>query len=132
MYPVQASMQASLDLLALALLHAHLFPLARPGEMNDRNDEEAGGQTVSKVFQHKHTRTHAYGKSKQWCIPVRIIRNARQRVVPSRKGCQQSEKAPSLDHRGIRVVGGVALQVANAEEEEGQIEGEEQKEERDG
>lgn len=101
--------------------------------MNDRDDEEARGPNRQLKCSSTNTRVHTRMENrKQWCIPVRIIRDTRQRVVPGRKGCQQSEKAPSLDHRGIRVVGGVALQVANAEEEEGQIEGEEQEEERDG
>ena len=66
------------------------------------------------------------------CIPVRIICDTSQSIVPSQERCQQSEETASLhDVQVGRALGG-ALQVGDAEEEEGHIKGEEEREEGDG
>ena len=63
---------------------------------------------------------------------ITIIRNPRQRIIPRRERAQQREKSARLYNRGVGVAGGVAVEVADAEEHEGHVEGEEEGEEGDG
>lgn len=65
-------------------------------------------------------------------IPIRVIRNPSQRIVPSRKRRQQAKETSSLDNRRVGHAGGIAMQVADAEEQEGEVKGEEKEEEGDG
>lgn len=65
-------------------------------------------------------------------IPIRIIRNARQRVIPRRKRRQQTKEASRLDDRGIGLARRVPMQVSDAEEQKGEVEGEEEGKKGDG
>lgn len=65
-------------------------------------------------------------------VPVAIIRNTGEGVIPSQEGGQKSEKASSFDDGWVRVTFLVAVEIADAEQEEGEIEGEEEGEEGDG
>lgn len=47
---------------------------------------------------------------------VGIIGDTGQGVVPGQEGGQKAEEASCLDERRVRVVGGVALQISNAQE----------------
>lgn len=64
--------------------------------------------------------------------PVRIIRDTRQSIVPGRERRQQPKEAAGFVDGHVDLAGRVALQVADAEEEKGQIEREEEEEEGDG
>lgn len=64
--------------------------------------------------------------------PVGIVENTSQRVIPSRKRRQQPEEPSGLDDRRVRRALGIAVQVSDAEEQEGQVQGEEEGEECDG
>ena len=61
--------------------------------------------------------------------PVRIVQDTRQRVIPRRERGQQAEEAAGFDDGRIGHAGAVGMQVADAEEQEGQVEGEEEGEE---
>lgn len=64
--------------------------------------------------------------------PVRIVEQTREGVVPGHGGGQQAEETAGFDHGRVGLAGGVAVQVADAEEEEGRVEEEEEDEEGDG
>lgn len=68
----------------------------------------------------------------EYDIPVRIIRDTRNSIIPRRKRRQQTEKASSLDDGRVRLACGAPMQVSDAEEQERHVEGEEEEEEGDG
>ena len=121
---MQASNQDS-NPRTLRLLLPHLSPLDRPREMRDGNDEKAVLiPLVSPTIFHTSTQRGIRSQIK-WHIPIGIIRNPRQRIIPSQERRQEPEKAAGFDKRGVRVPRGIAMQVSDAEEEESEIEGEE-------
>lgn len=64
-------------------------------------------------------------------VPVAVVRDTGQSVVPRQEGRQKTEKATGLDDRWVRRAFGVAVEVADAEQEESHIEGEEEEKEGD-
>ena len=88
----------------LALLHPHLPSLDTPGEMQDRDDEET----------------------------VRIVRDTGEGIVPSHEGREQGEESTGFDDGWVGRVGGVAVEIADAEEQKGQVQGQKEDEEGDG
>ena len=75
-----------------------------PGEVSDGNDEEA----------------------------IAVISKTSEGVVPGGEGSHETEEATGHLNVLVRVAVGTALQVADTEQEEGQVQGEEQEEEGDG
>lgn len=65
-------------------------------------------------------------------VPVAVVCNTGEGVVPSQEGGQKSEKASGFDDGWVRVTFLVAVEIADAEQEESDIEGEEEAEEGDG
>jgi hypothetical protein len=76
----------------------------RPGEVSDRDDEEA----------------------------VASVGNTSEGVVPGSESCKETEETTSLLNGDIDIVVGVPLQVGDTEEQEGQVQEEEEQEESDG
>ena len=64
-------------------------------------------------------------------VPVAVIRNTGQRVVPGHKRRQQREESSGLENGRVGRIHGVAVEVGNAEEHESHVEGEEEGEEGD-
>lgn len=62
---------------------------------------------------------------------VGVVRNTGERIVPGQECRKDTESASSLDAAFVGSAAAV-LEVANAEEEEGHVKGEEQQEESDG
>lgn len=75
-----------------------------PGEVSDRDDEEA----------------------------VASIGDTSEGIIPCRESSQETEETTGLLDVGVGVAVRTALQVGNTEQEEGQVQGEEQQEEGDG
>ena len=67
-----------------------------------------------------------------WIIPIRVIENTSQRIVPGRERGQQSEKASGFDDWWVRQAGLIGVQISDTKEHESHVQSEEQKEERDG
>ena len=65
-------------------------------------------------------------------IPIRIIRNTGQSVIPRGEGGEEGEEPAGLDDGSVRHPHRVAVQVPNAQQQEGQVEREEEREEGDG
>ena len=63
---------------------------------------------------------------------ITVIRNPRKRVIPRHEGRQEREEATRLDDGRVGLAGGGAVEVADPQEHEGQVEGEEEGEEGDG
>ena len=102
----------------------HLLALGAPREVNDR-DEEKAAECVS-------TATKPFFTVTRNALPVRVIQHACQSVVPRRESGQQAKEAAGLDDRLAGLAHGVAVQPADAQEEEGQVEEEEEAEEGNG
>ena len=66
------------------------------------------------------------------CLPVRVVGNTSQGVVPSHESSDESEEASCLDDWCVWFALGVTVEVADAEEHEGHVEREEEGEEGDG
>lgn len=64
-------------------------------------------------------------------VPVAVIRDTGQSVIPSQESGQKTEKATRLDDRWVWHAFGVAVEIADAEQEESEIEGEEEEEKGD-
>jgi hypothetical protein len=60
---------------------------------------------------------------------VAAVGNTGQGVVPGSEGCHETKETTGLDDGRVGLAGAVALDVADTEEEEGEIEEEEQQEE---
>lgn len=97
------SKTTSLDGLARGLASPGLSGRG-PGEVGDGDDEEA----------------------------VAAVGNTGQGVVPGGKGSQETEETTGLDDRRVGLAVGVALEVTDTEQQEGDIEEEEQEEESHG
>jgi len=65
-------------------------------------------------------------------VPVRIIQDTSECVVPGQESRQQREEATSLLDRGIDLTFGVGRQICNREKQECHVKGEEQGKESDG
>ena len=65
-------------------------------------------------------------------IPVRVVRNTSQSIIPSQESGEEREETSGLDDWGIGRAGRVTVEIANAEKHEGHVEREEQGKERDG
>lgn len=63
---------------------------------------------------------------------VAVISKTSQGVVPGRESSQEAEESTGHLDVGVGAAVGTALQVGDAEQEEGQVQGEEQHEEGDG
>ena len=81
-----------------------LLPRLAPGEMHNRHNKEA----------------------------IAIIRDTRQGIVPRREGRQQGKETSRFHNGRVRVARGVTVEVSDAEEHEGHVEGEEEGEEGEG
>lgn len=64
-------------------------------------------------------------------VPVAIVRNPGQRIVPGHKRRQQCEESSSLENGRVGHIHGVTVEVGNAEQHESHVEGEEEGEEGD-
>ena len=65
-------------------------------------------------------------------IPVAIIRNTGQRIIPGHERRQQREESSGLENGRVGHIHGVAVEVGNAEQHESHVEGEEEGEEGNG
>lgn len=94
--------------------------------MGDRDDEEAIKPDRS---------VNGFNKRRGWNvirnIPVAVVRNTSQRVVPGQESSQETKEATSLDDGWVGLALGVPVEVTDAEQEESKIEGEEEQEEGD-
>lgn len=63
-------------------------------------------------------------------VPVRVIQDTSESIVPGQERRQQCEEAPSLFDREVDPAFGVRVQVRDSEEQESHVKGEEQGEER--
>lgn len=95
--------RTGLDSLALALVAARTAG-GRPGEVSNRDDEEA----------------------------VAVVGQTGESVVPGGEGSEETEETTSHLHGLVDGTGRVTLDVGNTEQEEGQVQEEEQTEEGDG
>lgn len=77
------------------MLLPRLSPLLRPGKVEHRNREET----------------------------VTVIRQPSERDIPRQKSSQQREQTASFDDGGIGHGGAVAVNVADTQEEEGDVDG---------
>lgn len=84
------------------LLAPHRLPFLTPWEVHHRNDKEA----------------------------VARVRNTREGVIPSRKRSQNAKRAAGID-AGLVGMLAIVLQVADTQQQESQVEGEEQEEKGD-
>lgn len=64
-------------------------------------------------------------------VPVAIIRNTGQRIIPGHERRQQREESSGLENGRVGHIHGVAVEVGDAEEHESHVEGEEEGEEGD-
>ena len=98
--------------------------------MRDGDDEE----TISHANSISHTiPMHTYIQTVRGDnnVPIRVVHDTRQCIVPSRKRRQQSKKPSRFDDWRVRFAHRVPMQVADAEKQESEIEGEEKDEESD-
>ncbi len=65
-------------------------------------------------------------------IPVRIVCDTSQSVVPRKERCQQRKESSCFNNWHVRHIHGVPVQIPDPEEHERQVEREEQGEECDG
>ncbi len=65
-------------------------------------------------------------------IPVRVIRNTSQSIIPSQESGEEREETSGLNDRWIGRARRVTVEIANAEKHEGHVEREEKGEEGDG
>lgn len=92
--------------------------------MDDWDDEEAVKEQLARFL--------FWEAREMVCLPVRVVGNTSQGVVPSHESGDESEEASCLDDWCVGFALGVALEVADAEEQEGHVESEEEGEEGDG
>ena len=65
-------------------------------------------------------------------IPVRVIRNTSQSIIPSQESGEEREETSGLNNWWIGRARRVTVEIANAEKHEGHVEREEKGEEGDG
>ena len=103
----------------------HLAPclhaLDGPGEVDDWDNEEAASTLANMIK----------GGDRE-NIPVRIIRNTSQSIIPSQESGEEGEETPGLDDWWIGCAHRVTVEIANAEQHEGHVKAEEKGEEGNG
>jgi len=92
--------------------------------MGDGDNEEAARQLISGMLTKGKKRREKTRDILEW-LPVGAVRNTGERIVPGQECRKDTESASSLDAAFVGSAAAV-LEVANAEEEEGHVEGEEQ------
>ena len=65
-------------------------------------------------------------------IPVRVIRNTSQGIIPSHESGEEREETSGLNNWWVGRTGRVTVEIPNAKEHEGHVEREEKGEEGDG
>ena len=104
----KSALWKGLDVVLLQLLLLFL-DFDGPGEVSDRDDEEAV-EILALI-----------ALNAALDIPVGVVEDTGQGVIPGQEGSHQCEKASGFDNGWIWLTGGVRLQVADTEKQESQI-----------